>query len=292
MEETKLQRTNNFKVVGRLIKADIRNGVSARTGQAYISATATVKSVVEGNDCEYEVSFFANQNTAQGKPSALYTSYSKMGELEGKKVEITGELRENRYFSTRAEQMVSSQQLSGRFIRGVSDTTPDEGRWEMSGFVAQILNEKKNRNNEIYRYDIMLGQANRSGNALSMFTLHVDPKRRDILAGVNGYEVGQTVSLYGILDFKVETVTSEAKNEGGFGEPVIRTYTNRQKNFFITGGSAPIKDESKYEGSMITDLIAGYKAHDQEILEKSKSNTPTAAVETAPKITKKQVSLI
>lgn len=291
MEETKLQHLNSFTVVGRLIKADIKQGTSAKTGQSFVSVKATVQSVIGGVNNEFDISFYANQMTGGGKPSSLYASYCKMSELEGKKVEIQGSLRENRYFSSNLNQIISAQELAGRFIKGVAESAQDDAKWEMSGFVAKTLVEKVNKKEEIYRYDLTLAQANYNGSAISMFVLHVDPSRKDIIRGVEGYEVGQTVRLNGALNFKVETVTAEAKNEGGFGEPVIRTFTNRTKNFFITGGSAPINDETKYQGSDISDLISNYKAHDVELSDRAKSAAPVAA-ETTPKITKKQTSLI
>lgn len=291
MEATKFQNTNTFKVVGKLVKADVKLGTSTKNGQPYVAATATVNSTINGMNCEYEIDFYASQLTSTGKVSALYTSYSKMNELEGKKVEITGNIRENRYFSNNLNQIISSQELAGRFIKGVAESSQDDAKWEMSGFVAKTLIEKVNKQEEVYRYDLTLAQTNYSGSSLSMFTLHIDPAYREIVSGVEKYEVGQTVHLNGNLVFKVETVTQEAKNEGGFGEAVVRTFTNRQKNFFITGGSAPINDDTKYDGATISDLISIYKARDTELMEKSKNNAP-AAVEVTPTITKKQTSLI
>ena len=208
--------------------------------------------------------------TSAGKVSALYTSYTKMAELEGKKVEITGSIRENRYFSSTLNQIISAQELAGRFIKGVAESAQDDAKWEMSSFIVKTLVEKVNKKEEVYRYDLTLAQANYSGSAISMFVLHVDPSRRDIIKGVEGYEAGQTVRLNGSLIFKVETVTSEAKNEGG---------------------SAPITDETKYDGATISDLISGYKARDVELSEKGKSAAP-AAVESTPTVTRKQTSLI
>lgn len=291
MEATKFQNTNTFKIVGKLVKADVRLGNSTKNGQPYAAATATVTSVINGVNCEYEIDFYASQLTSTGKVSALYTSYSKMNELEGKKVEITGNIRENRYFSNSLNQIVSSQELAGRFIKGVAESSQDDAKWEMSGFVAKTLIEKVNKKEEVYRYDLTLAQTNYSGSSLSMFTLHIDPSCREIVSGVEKYEVGQTVHLNGNLIFKVETVTQEAKNEGGFGEAVVRTFTNRQKSFFITGGSAPITDDTKYDGTTISDLISIYKSRDTELMEKGKNNT-AAAVEVTPTITKKQTSLI
>ena len=110
-------RKNSVKVVGRLISTDLKTGNRKDNGQGYISGTAVVQSMLGGAKKEYEISFYANEQTQDKKVSKLYTSYSKMNELVGKKVEITGELRENRYWSNNAKQLVSAQQISGRFVR-------------------------------------------------------------------------------------------------------------------------------------------------------------------------------
>ena len=71
---------------------------------------------------------------------------------------------------------------------------------------------------------------------------------------------------------------------------IYKTFTNKQKNFFIEGGSAPITDETKFDSLTISDLISAYKAHDVELSEKSKGKE--VAVESTATITKKQTSLI
>lgn len=287
-----LLRTNTFKVVGRLQSQDLKIGNKKADGSGFISGKAVIISKLDGRDCEFEISFFANQNTKDGKESQLFTSYSKLGDLVGKKVEVTGDIRESRFFSSNANQMVSAQQLGGRFVRGVSESTADEGSFEIGGFVVESLKEKTNKENAIYRYDLALGQANYSGNGMNRFVLHINPADVEIVNGVRGYEVGQTVSVHGDLRFFVEKVVSERKNEGGFGESVTRTFTNKQHNFFITGGTAAIVDAAKgmYPMDVIKTLVAAYKAHDVELAEKGKSSS--APVEDAPVVTNRQTSLI
>lgn len=289
--ENKLFRTNTFKVVGRLIKADVRTGNRKDNGQGYVSVDATVQSTIGGKTNEYEISLFASQMTKDGKPSQLYTSYTKMPELEGKKVEISGEIRENRYFSSNLNQIVSSQQLSGRWVRGVSDTTADVATYELGGFIVKSLVERQNKAGEVYRYDLTIAQSNFAGNGISMFVLHVDPSRRDIISGVEGYNVGDTVRLNGVLAHTVETVVAASNNEGGFGEPVTRTYTNRQKNFFIEGGSAPIADDTAYDNVTIKTLIDAYKANDVALSSSAPASSSSTSTADAP-VTRRQASLI
>jgi hypothetical protein len=253
--ENKLFRTNTFKVVGRLLNTDVRTGTLKSNGQEYISIDVTVQSTIGGKNNEFEISLFANKLTKDGKPSQLYTSYSKLPELVNKKVEISGDIRENRYFSSNLNQIISTQQLNGRWVRGVADSSADEATYELGGFIVKSLVERQNKAGEVYRYDLTIAQSNYAGNGLSRYTLHVDPSRRDILAGVEGYNVGDTVRLNGSLNFTVETVTAASNNDGGFGEPVTRTYTNRQRSFFIEGGSAPIQDDTAYDNVTIKTLI-------------------------------------
>lgn len=291
--ENKLFRTNTFKVVGRLLNTDVRTGTLKSNGQEYISIDVTVQSTIGGKNNEFEISLFANKLTKDGKPSQLYTSYSKLPELVNKKVEISGDIRENRYFSSNLNQIISTQQLNGRWVRGVADSSTDEATYELGGFIVKSLVERQNKAGEVYRYDLTIAQSNYAGNGLSMYTLHVDPSRRDILAGVEGYNVGDTVRLNGNLNFTVETVTAASNNDGGFGEPVTRTYTNKQKNFFIEGGSAPIADDTAYDNVTIKTLIDAYKANDVALTAKGSTSTSSAApvVEDAP-VTRRQTSLI
>ena len=287
-------RTNSFKVVGRLVSQDLKAGNRKDNGAGFISGKAVVVSNLGGKDCEFEISFFANQSTQNGKDNQLYISYSKLGELVGKKVEITGDIRESRFFSTRTNEMVSSQQLSGRFVRGMAETTADEGSFEVGGFVVESLKERRNKDNEIYRYDLALGQANYSGNGMIRLVFHVNPSDVEIVKGVSAYEVGQTVSIYGDLRFYVEKVTAEKSNEGGFGAPIVRTYVNKQHNFFITGGTAAIvaADKGMYPSDVIRNLVGAYKARDVELAANAKASGDSAPAEEEPKVSFKQTSLI
>lgn len=288
-----LVKTNSFKVVGRLVSQNLQVAHRKDNGAGYISGTAVVESQLDGAKNEFEVSFYANEKTAKGEVSALFTSYSKLQELVGKKVEITGNLQESRFWSKNNNQMVSSQRLSGRFVHGVAETTNDEGTFELGGFVVEGLKEKLNKNNEIYRYDLTLGQANYKGDSLNRYVVHVNPVDTEIVNGVRGYNVGQTVTVYGDLRFIVTEVRSERKNEGGFGEPVVRVYTNKQHNFFVTSGTAPVMsvEQGMYSSEMIRNLVAAYKARDVELAEKGK-DSKTEEVEVSTYVSSKQASLI
>ncbi len=286
-------KTNNVKIVGRVASVNLKEGKKKTNGQGYISGTVTLNSLIGGEKKEFEINLYANETTKEGKPNQLYVSYSKLSELVGKKVEISGELRENRYFSTNAKQLVSAQQIAGRFVRGVSDTTEDLATFELGGFIVSELVQKTNKNGEIYRYDIVLGQGNYNNTNMSMFTLHVRPTDVEIINGLKGqYHAGDTVVLNGQLDWIIQTVVRESDNVG-FGSGAVHTFTNRQRNFWISGGSVVIKDAEKgaYDQEIIRTLIAAYKAHDVELANAAPSDGGST-VEDKPTVTGRQTSLI
>ena len=295
--ENKLLRENSIKIVGKLTDAQVTLGNRKDNGQGYVSVDATIESVIGGVSNEFKVGFYASQMTKEGKISKLYESYSRLPELVGKKVEVDGEIRENRYYSTNLNQLVSTQLLSGRFVKGVADSTVDVATFVVGGFLVKTPVEKRNKKDEVYRYDVTLGQSNYAGNGMSMITLHIDPNRRDVVSGVEGlYNVGDTIQFTGSLVFKTEVVTVEDANTA-FGAPVTKSYTNRQSNYYIEGGSNPLADERAYPQDVINTLIAAYKAHDVELqsaaASKDSGSAPAAAsVAATPVVTKRQTSLI
>lgn len=288
----KFSQSNKFTVVGTLVSAEVKNGRRPSNGAEYVSVNALVRSNIDGRTHEYELSFYANALTQDGKESKLFISYSKMPELINKKIEVTGSMRENRYWSSNTNQLVSSQQLNGQFVRAVSDATADMATFEISGFVAKELVEKTNKNNEIYRYDITIGQVNYSGDSASMFTLHVNPTQMEIVNGVKKYQAGQTIKVTGSLAFIVEQKTVEDTSYT-FGVSVTKTFTNRQRNFYIEAGSAPITDETAYPSAVIRSLIEAYKARDVEIQARAQTGgEERTPVTSAAPVTKRQTSLI
>lgn len=288
-------RENSFTIVGTLLDAQIKYGNKKSDGAGYISVEALVGAEINGIHCEYPVRFYSNQLKADKTPNKLYESYSKMGSLVGKKVQIDGSLRENRFFSTKTKQLASATQLSGNFVKGVVVTEPDVARFILGGFIVTTLTEKKNKENEIYRYDLGLAQANYAGDKVSLFTLHVDPARTDVVNSIQKlYQAGDTVQFSGSLIFKVEQVTVQDDN-AAFGTPVTRTYTNKQNNYFIESGSTVITDNRQYGRPIINSLVNSYKAEGKE-LEANAANSAAAGdnteVPASKTISARQASLI
>ena len=290
-----LLKTNTFKIVGKLTAAEVEQKTKTTDGSTYVIVNAVVVSNIGGVENDYEVSFYANQLTADKKISTLFSQYVKMPDLIGKKVEVSGSIRSNRFYSARTDQMANAQTLSGRFIHGVADSIEDSAIFEVGGFLVSALTEKKNKQNEIYAYEVGMGVANYSEDNMSLIILHIRPNDREIINGLKNYQVGDTFTLNGSLNFITTVVTQEDSGEGGFGQKVVRTFTNKQKNFWVEGGSAKVSDpEEAYSSALVRTLTSAFKAKDVEIQNNAKTNAkPTAApVEDAPVITNRQAGLI
>ena len=294
--ENKLLRENSIKIVGKLVDAQIEQKVNKSTGVEFVSGKITIVSDIKGESNEFVVELYSNKLTQDKKLNKLYESYSKLPEMVGKKVQVTGEIRENRYYSTNLNQIVSSQKLSGKFVSGVAESAVDMATFTIGGFLVKTPVEKRNQQDEIYRYDVVIGQSNYKGDGMSMITLHINPEQREIVSAVEGlYMVGDTIQVDGALSFVTRTVTKEDTNTA-FGAPVTKTFTNKQSNFYIESGSNVITDDRAYSQETVAALINAYKANDVAIQEKEANKAPAApasfSANAAPAVSKRQASLI
>ena len=289
-------QTNNFHVVGSLISVDSKTGTFKQNGHNYINVTATVKSVINGQDNIFKIRFFSSDTKADGTPNKMFNIYNSLEKnYKDRRVVIDGSIRDNRFVG-KDGQMHASQSLEGKWISAAEEFEVDEGTWSVGGFVAKDLEEKTNKNNEIYRYDFTIGQSNYKGDNMSLFTFHIAPGDNVILNGVRKYKVGDTITLNGKLNF-IETIAVVEDKNNAFGEPITKTFVNHNNNYFITGGTNPITDaadQDKYSNQVITSLVAAYKASGVEIQQKASSSKAAAPVETneAPKPSVRQTSLI
>ncbi len=285
-------RENEVVIVGKLVSVDVRKDFD-KNNKSYISVDAVIESQISGKKNVFEINFYTREMTKDNKPNKLYQSYDKLPELVNKKIEVSGELVENRFWSANLGQMVSAQKINGKFIKTQLDTVADSATFSLGGFVVKELVEKTNKNNEVYRYDIAIGQANYNATAMNMFTVHVNPEDKEIVRGVKTYQAGMTVLVKGNLVFTEEQVTVEDENSG-FGEKISKVYTNRQKNYYISGGSNPITsaEAGQYSGELIKNLIEAYKQKDVELMSNASSKEANAPVEKEAPVTQRQSSLI
>lgn len=272
---------NYYEIVGTLAQANdtVKSG---RDGRNQLSVDTTIKTADGG---EYDINFFAYEG---GK---MYPTYAKIHEMIGSRVKVTGELRENRFWSKTAKQIISTVKPRGSFINQASADEKDHATFDISGFLLSGISEHKNKAGELLNYSIQVGQANYA-NKLNVLTLHIEPTNTAILNGIKTFELKDTLSLHGRLDFTSEQVTKVDDTKGSFGDPSVRTYINRIKNFYITGGG-PVAAEDAYTSEQISELITGYKENDKTITERANEQKESASeAASTPKMASRQASLI
>ena len=142
-DQVKLAAENSVSIVGRLADVDVRTGVD-KGNKEYVSIKASVVSSLQGKDNIFKIEAFTYRLTQENKESNLYKQYIELPNSKGKKVQVSGSLRENRIWSKNKEQMISFSAISGRFFSVVPETTVDTATFIMSGFVVKSIEEKKN----------------------------------------------------------------------------------------------------------------------------------------------------
>lgn len=296
-DQVKLAAENSVEIVGRLNDIELKEGKD-KSGKEYLSVKASVISNLQGKDNIFKIEAFTYKLTSDNKESAIYKQFIELPNATGKKVRVDGSLREVRMWSKVREQMTSFSAISARFFTVKPDSTPDTATFILSGFIVKTLEEKRNKSNEVYRYDFSLANQNYKGDNMSVFNLNVHPTDVEIRNGVANWKPGETVRVKGDLMSVEETVTVEDK-KGGFGAPIVKTYTNTLSGFYVTGGSNPFTiEEGAYPSETIANLVAAYKAKDAEIAANAKnvssnrSAASTVAEQQPAPVTARQASLI
>ena len=303
-----LSRTNDVEIIGRLTDVEVRNDEFPSNHHKYVEVSANIRSHINGRDMVFPVRFFSSDTKADGSESKMYKSYLTIKpQLEGKTVRVIGGLSENRFYSAKDSQIHNSIRLAGRFISGRPDSEPHKATFEVSGVLISSPTEKRAKvknadgsvsQGEVYRYDVQLGQSNYKEDNMEVFTFNIRPTDMAIKKGFDDkIQVGTSITLIGDLEFTEEVVTKEDDSTNVFfGEPVVKTYTNRTHNMFIRTATGVAEGE-EYSADVLKSLIAAYKASDKEVEAKGKEKAgrrseAESAADSTPKITSRQASLL
>ena len=301
-----MYKNNSFEIVGTLTQILESKEGRFSNGNEYISVKALISSTIDNKEHEFTVEFFTNKLTQDKVESKLYHDYANIGSLVNHRVSVSGQLRENRFFSTKGKKVTSNVTLAARFI-SKSNTNEDYAKFTLGGFIVRSLEEKKNKNGEIYAYSLELGEANYKEDNMFVFKVLIDPKDphfKEIMDGVKTYKLGDTVELYGNISSELQINTVEAKNVA-FGQAPTRVYRNRLFGLYLESGTQPLPavdpitqeaNPDKYSKEEISNLANAYKAQSVE-LERQGNEKLGASLEVAEKplgsnITENQTSLI
>ena len=189
-------KQNSFKLVGELVEANLETKTSVRSGKDFISGKIVIKSVLEGRQQLTEVELYSNKFKQDGTPNKLFETYANLGTLLNKRVRVSGELGESRFFSTTNSQLVSTTVNRGRYVAPADTGEKDTADFAFAGYIVKPLYEKNSKDGDLLAYEMVVAQANWNNTKpnLIKFTVAKDNK-----AAVNAiqklYEKGMTVSV-------------------------------------------------------------------------------------------------
>lgn len=289
---------NEINITGTLVDASkIKTDVFKRgqsVGKQYVSGEVLVKCILDGVENIIPISLFSSEVTQKGEHSKLFDSYSKLPSQIGQRFTFSGaNLEEHRYVGQKGE-VVRTQRIRGRFVNEAKPGEPDAACFRLNGYVARGLEAKKNKKDEIYLYEIIIGQANYRGDSAQMFYLNlpldaVEHQR----ALAQAYTPGLTVSVDG--DIRYITEQREIESDSGdnlFGEPMKKTVINTYRYFYIKHATQPLpmNDPNAYQMADMQAFKEARSAEDAELISGAKSRGAVADNE-AP-LTSKAASLL
>lgn len=286
--ENKKETINKIRITGTLVENKLEERVAksgANAGKSFITGDIIIKAMLDNEENLIPIRLYAFEQTKEGKANQLFASYRDLGNKVGRRFTISGTFGENRFWSEKTGTIASQQVINGRFINDASVSTPDEAIFELSGFVARELTEKVNKEDEIYIYEMVLGQSNYNDSSAYLFKLHVRPGDASVANAVRAqYTAGMTVHLYGDIRYTTQTITREV-TDVAFGAPRANSYVVTNKAYFITTGETPIEGESAYALDDISRYKKAISAEDIEIAKKAKASAKpgTTAAQAAPK---------
>lgn len=280
-----LNTKNNVYLVGELVEVkDFKEG--NYDGKNYVATTIVVKSIVDGVELLTEARSFTNELKKDGTTNKNYSTMKNISTLLNKRVVVSGaQLRGERFWSPRTNQLANSVKISFNIIRTASQKDEDKATFDFGGFVTRPLQEVVDENNNVKYYQITLGQANYSETNMFEVAFTVDASNVAAARAIeNMYTAGSTVEVSG--NYRTIVTTIEKVTEVAFGDPVVKKFNSVDRKLVITSGSEPITGEGEYTEEAITKLIAAYNAEGKQIQEKALSqpnNSEKPAAKPKPK---------
>lgn len=289
---------NDITITGTLVDASkLKTGIFKRgnsIGKQYISGEVTVKCILDGTENLIPISLFSGEVTQEGKTSKLFESYSKLPSQIGQRFTFAGAaLEEHRYVGQKGE-VVRTQRIRGRFVNEAKAGEADCANFRLNGYVARGLEEKRNKNDEVYLNEIVIGQANYRGDNAQMFYLNlpldaVEHKQ----ALMRAYTPGVTVSVDGYIRYVTEQreIQAEATSDL-FGTPMKKTVVNTYRYFYINHATQPLaaNDPDAYTMSDMQAFKEARSAEDARLISEAKSSG--AVADNSAPLTSKAASLL
>jgi hypothetical protein len=271
-------KQNSFKIVGELVEVNLEQKTSPRSGKDFISGKIVIKSLVDGRQQLTEVELYSNKFKQDGTGNKLFETYANLGALLNKRVRVSGELGESRFFSTQSSQLVSTTVNRGRYVAPADTNEKDVADFSFSGYIIKPLYEKNSKDGDLVAYEMVVAQANWNNTKPTLIKFTIDKTNKTAVNAIQRlYEKGMTVSVRGTVSVVTEDV--QVAEQTAFGEST-RVYHNTYKNYLIQTGSQPL-DKGAYAPQDILELARAYDDDGIAIETAAKGQATTGRTTTA-----------
>jgi hypothetical protein len=271
-------KQNSFKIVGELVEANLETKTSSRSGKDFISGKIVIKSLINGKQQLTEVELYSNKFKQDGTANKLFETYANLGALLNKRVRVSGELGESRFFSTQNTQLVSTTVNRGRYVAPADTNEKDTADFAFAGYIVKPLYEKNSKDGELLAYEMVIAQANWNNTKPTLIKFAVAKDNKAAVSAIQRlYEKGMTVSVRGGVSVVTEDVAVEEQT--AFGQST-RVYHNTYKNYLIQTGSQPL-DKGVYTSQDILELNRAYEDDGLAIETAAKGQATTGKTTTA-----------
>ena len=278
----KVLRTNLIKVTGELVEVNLETKQSQKNGNDFISGNIVVKSIINGREQLTEMQLYSSAVKKDGTPNKFFESYGQLESKIGKRITVTGEIEESRFYQPRDSQVVSFSRNAGKFINDARANELDQAKFEFAGYIVKTISERLNKDNEVLFHEITMAQANYNGSmpVVTKFTV-TNPK---IVSAIQSlYDKGITAKVTG--DISIITEETEYTEETAFGEPIVKSSVRTYRNYVITSGTQPA-EMGAYSPEDIIALESAYMEQTAKLEAEAKSNVDSGATATVGNTTK------
>ena len=147
-------KENKIEIIGTLESISRETKTTEKLG-TYVRGDMVIK-VVAPTTMNIPISFFCKQLTNEGKPRKLFDQLN--GLTVGQRINITGQIQDNKFWSTASGDLVKTKRLGINFINAVRDTDRDKAEFVFSGFVYEPLKERYDSEQNLLHYSIKMAQ--------------------------------------------------------------------------------------------------------------------------------------
>lgn len=274
-------KLNKVFIVGTVV--EVNTQVREGNGKKYVNGKVVIKTTINDVENLIDCKVLAFEKTKSGEISKMFTNYCGLDGYLNKRVRVSAELAENFIPDQTNGTLKKFNQVNLKFINPAKSDDVDTATFEFNGFVVKPIYERKNKDDETIGYRIEIAQANYNNSNIQVIRFDVNAQDVNIVNAIEAnYEAGATVEISGMLS-SIST-TETRTEEVAFGEPVVKTFVNTNRQYRITGGKEVIGEESPdyYPPEEIKQLVAAYKQADVERLAKAKEKEVGGEPETAP----------